>query len=293
MNLQGKLALITGITGTVGSRIAQRLLAEGMTVRALVRRPTPMAEFPEVEWVQGDITDPETVRAAMQGAQVVIHAAAYIGADPDLAERTNVHGTQIMLDAALQARPELFVHISTISVYDLYNETTFDETAPLCPDPKNPYQATKTEAERRVWQASAAGLPVLVIRPSNVLSVHPTSYWGPIALQKMAEGAVRWHPDGLFPWVHVENLVDLTLLAMHSPEAVGQAYTAVDGDVPNTEYWGQIAQWVGNTQAPDGIARRWHFSAAKARKLGWQTRITFAAAMAELEAHAKANGYGR
>ncbi|HLO01591.1 MAG TPA: NAD-dependent epimerase/dehydratase family protein [Symbiobacteriaceae bacterium] len=292
MELQGKRALITGITGTVGSRIAHRLLAEGMTVRALVRRPT-IPEFTDstVEWVQGDITNAESVRAAMDDVQVVIHAAAYIGADPDLSERTNIQGTQIMLDAALQVRPELFVHISTISVYDLYNETSFDETAPLCPDPKNPYQATKTEAERRVWQASEAGLPVLVIRPSNVLSIHPTSYWGPIALQKMAEGAVRWHPDGLFPWVHVENLVDLTLLAMRRPAAVGQAYTAVDGEVSNTDYWGRIAQLVGNAQAPDGVLRRWHFSAAKARKLGWQTRVTYEEAMVELEAYARANGY--
>lgn len=290
MELQGKLALVTGITGTVGSRIAQRLLQEEMKVRALVRR---LPEVPDasIEWALGDITNAESVQAAMQGAQVVIHAAASIGSDPEVAERTNVQGTQIMLDAALQARPDLFVHISTISVYDLYNATSFDETSPLCPDPQNVYQATKTEAERRVWQASEAGLPVLVIRPCNVLSAHPTSAWGPLALKRVADGFNRWRPDGLFPWVHVENLVDLTLLAIQRPEAVGQAYTAIDGDVTNVEYWGRLAQMVGNTQAPDGLLRRWHFSNEKARKLGWVSRLTFEEAMAELEAYARANGY--
>lgn len=292
MELQGKLALVTGITGTVGSRIADRLINEGMKVRALVRR-LPEASDANIEYVLGDITNADSVRTAMQGAQVVVHAAASIGSDPEIAERTNVQGTQIMLDAALQAKPELFVHISTISVYDLYNATSFDETSPLCPDPQNVYQATKTEAERRVWQASETGLPVLVIRPCNVLSAHPTSAWGPLALKRVADGFNRWHPDGFFPWVHVENLVDLTLLTMQSPEAVGQAYTAIDGDVTNTEYWGRIAKMVGNTLAPEGALRRWHFSNEKARKLGWQSRFTFEEAMAELEAYARANGYAK
>ncbi len=289
MELIGKLALVTGITGTVGSRIAHRLLSEGLKVRALVRRPDPLPEFAgqPVEWVQADITDPTAVQAAMDGVQLVIHSAAYIGGDSAISEKTNVHGTQTMVDTAMRTGVELFVHISTISVYDLYNETSFDETSPLCPDPKNPYQATKTEAERVVWRASEQGLPVLVIRPCNVLSAHPTSYWGPIALQKVRDGVIRWHPEGLFQWVHVENLVDLTLLAIRIPEAVGQAYTAVDGEVPNDEYWGRMSRWVGVTPEPGGIPRRWHFSTEKARRLGYRPRVTYEEAMAEIETCAR------
>jgi nucleoside-diphosphate-sugar epimerase len=293
MELHGKRALITGITGTVGSRIAHRLIKEGMQVRALVRRPAPIPEFAgfNIEYVQGDITNPDSVRAALADVQLVIHAAAYIGPDPELAQQTNVHGTQVMIEAAQAAKPELFVHISTISVYDLYNQTAFDDASPLCPDPKNPYQATKTEAERIVWRASEAGLPVLVIRPCNVLAASPSSYWGPIALQKVAEGKVRWHPDGLFQWVHVENLVDLLLLAVRSPEAVGEAYTAVDGEVPNAEYWGRMEGWLGRAPQHGGLPWRWHFATEKARALGWQSRVTYEEAMAELEAYVRANGY--
>lgn len=295
MELRGKRALVTGITGTVGSRIAHRLIAEGMSVRALVRRPEPAAELCRlgVEWVQGDLTDEGQVMAAMEGVQLVVHSAAYIGGDWEIAQRTNVQGTQNMVTAALQALPELFVHISTISVYDLYHETEFHEASPLCPNPKNAYQATKTEAERIIWRASAEGLPALVIRPSNVLSAQPTSYWGPIALQRVAAGFHAWHPDGLFPWVHVENLVDLLLLAIRSPQAVGEAYTAVDGYVPNSEYWGRLAAWVGNTRTPEGNPARWHFSMEKSRALGYQPRLTFAEAMDELKAYARASGYLR
>lgn len=294
MELQGKLALLTGITGTVGSRLAHRLVTEGVKVRALVRRPDPMPEFEAlgIELVRGDITDPNSLTAAMAGADVVIHAAAYIGGDVEVARQTNTRGTENMVAAALAAKPQLFVHISTISVYDLYaGATEFDETSPLCADPKNPYQETKTAAERAVWQGAGQGLPVLVLRPCNVLSVHPTSYWGPIAVQKVNEGFHRWHPEGIFPWIHVENLCDLTLLAMQTPAAVGQAYTAIDGHVPNAEYWGRIARWVGNTAAPDGTPARWHFRTEKNRSLGYEPRISFEQAMEELHRYARAKGF--
>lgn len=293
MELQGKVALITGITGTIGSRIAHRLVAEGMQVRGLVRRPAPDTALTAlgVEWVTGDITNPETLHAAMQGVDLVIHSAAYIGPDQVVAEATNVEGTRNVVAAALQARPALFVHVSTISVYDLYNETNFDESSPLCPDPRNVYQATKTTAEHLVWAAAEQGLPVTVIRPCNVLGVHPTSTWGPLMVQRIAAGFDRWHPDSIFPWIHVENLVDLLLLAIRSPEAVGQAYTAIDGHVTGREYYGRIAGWLGRSHAePTAAPFRWQFALAKNRALGHSPRITFEAAMGELEQHARASG---
>jgi len=293
MELQGKRALVTGITGTVGSRIAHRLLADGMQVRALVRRPGVVAECAgqNVEWVQGDLTDAASVAAAVADCQLIVHAAAYIGADPDLSQCTNVAGTKNMVAAALRAAPELFVHISTISVYDLYHHEEFDESSPLCSDAKNSYQATKTEAERVVWAGAEAGLPLLVIRPCNILSVHPTSHWGPKTLQRVAEGFHRWHPEGSFPWIHIDNLTDLFSLAVGTPAAVGQAYTATDGHVTNADYFGRIARWVGNTTPPDGPLQRWHFHVEKNLSLGYTPRVTFAAAMAELEACARAMGY--
>jgi len=277
----------------VGSRIAHRLLREGARVRALVRRPGPVGGFEglEVEYLQGDLTDAAAVSAAMQGVDLVIHSAAYIGGDWELSKQTNVVGTQNMVAAALKAQPELFVHISTISVYDLYHEKTFDESSPLCSDPQNPYQATKVEAERAVWAASEQGLPVLVIRPCNVLSAHPTSYWGEVWLQRVAQGFNRWHPETPFPWIHVENLVDLTMLAISKPECVGQAYTAIDGHVPGREYWGRLAQWTGNTKAPEGEPGGWEFSIAKNRSLGYSPKVSFEEAMAEIEAYARSRGY--
>lgn len=293
MQLQGKQALVTGATGTVGGQIALRLMQAGMRVRALVRRPEEARDLAAagIEIMPGDLNDAASIAKVMAGAQLVVHSAAYIGGDLALAEATNVQGTRHMVEAALQAKPEAFVHISTISVYDLYNQKEFSESSPLCPAPSNPYQATKTAAEQLVWKGAAAGLPVLVIRPCNVLSAQPRSYWGARALEKVAAGFDRWHPEGLFPWVHVDNLADLVLLALGTPGTLGQAFNAIDGYVPEVEYWGKLARWAGNTNPPVGQPLGWHFSMEKSHALGYRPRVSFADAMEELAVWARANGY--
>jgi nucleoside-diphosphate-sugar epimerase len=141
MELRNKRAFVTGITGTVGSRIAHRLLAEGMQVRALVRRPEAAAAgfgAAGVEWVQGDITDAASVAAAMAGADLVVHSAAYIGPDEELSRRTNVDGTRNMVAAALQARPELFrPHLYDLRVRPVQRDGVRRDVAAL-PRPQEP-----------------------------------------------------------------------------------------------------------------------------------------------------------
>src|SRR5215471_16410519 len=108
MELPGKVALITGATGFVGRRTAQRLVLEGMHVRGLVRRPV---EFPELEPYLGDITNAATMAPAAVGVHVVVHCAAVLHrATREEAMRVNVEGTRIVLEAALQAGCARFIH---------------------------------------------------------------------------------------------------------------------------------------------------------------------------------------
>src|SRR5262245_16438197 len=101
MELSGKVALITGATGFVGRRTAQRLMLEGMRVRGLVRR---LVELPDLECYLGDITDAATVAPAAVGAHVVVHCAAVLHRATRVeAMRVNVEGTRIVLEAARQA----------------------------------------------------------------------------------------------------------------------------------------------------------------------------------------------
>ncbi|HLN60806.1 MAG TPA: SDR family NAD(P)-dependent oxidoreductase, partial [Symbiobacteriaceae bacterium] len=78
MTLHGKVAVVTGANGFVGSRVVRRLVGEGMQVRALVRRPEACGDLAEMgaQLFQGDITDAAAVARAMAGAHLVVHTAA-------------------------------------------------------------------------------------------------------------------------------------------------------------------------------------------------------------------------
>ena len=102
MELAGKVALITGATGLVGSRLTPRLLQEGMRIRALDRVPPPI-DVAGVEAAVGDITDPAAVQQAAVGAALIVHCAAVIAGSPDEMRRVNGEGTRVLLEAAVQA----------------------------------------------------------------------------------------------------------------------------------------------------------------------------------------------
>ncbi len=110
--------LVTGATGLVGYHIAQTLLQRGRCIRALVRSVDKgKALLPEAcELVQGDITDPESVRRAMQGCSAVYHAAGLPEQwlpDPRRFQQVNVGGTQHAVDAALALGVRRFIYTST------------------------------------------------------------------------------------------------------------------------------------------------------------------------------------
>jgi nucleoside-diphosphate-sugar epimerase len=99
--------------------MADRLSAGGLRVRAMVRTPDQARMAARRGWlpVTGDLGVPESLRPAADGADLVVHAAAYLGRDRDVAEAVNVAGTRWLAEAALAAGVRRFVHISTMSVW--------------------------------------------------------------------------------------------------------------------------------------------------------------------------------
>src|SRR5262245_22395103 len=205
MELPRKVALITGASGFVGGRTARRLLQEGMHVRGLVRRAV---ELPGLEIYVGDITDAATVAPAAVGAHLVVHCAAvFRSATREQAMRVNVEGTRIVLEAALQAGCERFIHLSTVSVHEVDGRDVVDESTPLR-HAGDVYGESKAMAEREVWAAAAKGLKVTVLRPPAILGVDPTAYWSVRMAHRIASGDFALPGDGLatLPYVHVDNL---------------------------------------------------------------------------------------
>jgi 2-alkyl-3-oxoalkanoate reductase len=225
-------ALVTGATGMLGARLVERLRGEGWSVRALTRDPSKAAwlEALGAERTPGDLTDPESLRAAATGCDAVFHAAAAIGpgADHEGFWRVNVTGTTHVLAAAAAAGARV-VHVSSTSVFGRhrYRSTPTDESAPLPELPAaDAYGRSKQEAERLVLDAHAQGrVWAAVVRP-------PVMYG-----KRDRQFAPRLGPvleRGIFPLVgggrttlslvHADSVADGTIRAATTGRAGGRVY---------------------------------------------------------------------
>jgi len=278
--------LVTGGSGAVGSAVACRLAAERRVVRSISRHG--WSGLPaSVEQLQVDVADRAGMGRALEGMDAVVHCSA-VGA-PDLAtcRRTNVDGVAILLEAMDSARCRRLVHISTVAVYDHRRGTAFDEESPLWTEPLDAYGFTKAEGERLVRAAERSGLAAVILRPVVVLSMHPTSHWGPRALDRARDSAGPLWPLAEMPFVDVENLVDAILLALTDPRAIGRAYNVVDGTAPTSEYLAAVSAAIGRPlEHPPPDAPRLVFSGERLRReLGYSPENRWKRFLEELRGH--------
>ena len=248
-----RTALVTGVSGHVGRALAERLSAAGMLVRALVRTSDQAESAVRHGLIacHGDLLAPRTLRDAVTGAHVVVHAAAYLGPDLVRAEAVNVAGTRHLAETSLAAGVARFVHVSTMSVHGDPQPDGLTEASPLEPDSPHTYVATKARAELVLRQVSARGLTTTVLRPGAICS--PTnSQWGDELVGRLrAKGwPPDWHPGDVIPWVHTNDLAEMTLLAATHPASAGRTYIAVDRCVAIGDYFGPIVAALGGTIAP-------------------------------------------
>ena len=256
MEIRGLLALVTGASGFIGGRLVERLVTEeGVHVRALVRSPGKAARLRKLplEIVEGDLLDPQSLRKAVEGCDLVFHCAAFTSAhtgDKKEFFQTNVEGTESILKAAVEAGVKKFVHTSSIAVYGLNPPDGADEDTAYQPC-DNLYCNTKIAAEEIVWAYyRETKLPVVVIRPANVYGPHSKPWTlRPIKLINSGQMMLINGGTGLCNYVYIDNLIDATLAATKCDEAVGQAYIISDGiAVPWKEFFGCYGRMAGRPQ---------------------------------------------
>ena len=146
--------LVTGGTGFIGPKVVRALRAQGRDVRALVRSTQRGGKLAGLgaELVSGDVTDPTSLRVALDGCTHVVHLVAIIKGRPTDFERVMAQGTRDLVAASKDAGIERFVLMSALGT----TETTKDAT---------PYFAAKWAMERAV---AGSGLEYVVFRPSFV-----------------------------------------------------------------------------------------------------------------------------
>jgi nucleoside-diphosphate-sugar epimerase len=219
--------LVTGATGAVGSALARRLAAAGARVRAMVRSDGTTEIAGAAELARADLADAASLRRAVAGCEIVIHCAAELSDDAARCQAVNVDGVRHLLAAMQSERCPRLVHFSSVSAYDSKSRRDFDEDCPLWSASGPAYGFSKAESERLVL---ASGLAATILRPTVVLSTHPRSYWGPLALERARHSAAPVWPLATVPYVHVESLADAVTLALENEAALGRAYDVIDGD---------------------------------------------------------------
>ena len=248
----GKLVLVTGVSGFVGSAVARAFARAGYRVRGLARATsdrTNLAGFPG-EVVTGDMLDRASVERALDGADALAHVAADYrlwARDPEQIVRHNRDGTATVMAAALAARTPRIVYTSSV--------------ATIAPDPKEPateerplaeaeaigaYKRSKVVAERLVERLVAEqGLPAVIVHPSTPIGprdVKPTPT-GRI-LVEAANGRMPAFVETGLNLVHVDDVADGHVRALEQG-LTGRRYILGGDDVTLGALLHDIAVLVG------------------------------------------------
>jgi nucleoside-diphosphate-sugar epimerase len=255
-------AFVTGGSGFIGGRLVERLVSEGRPVRALARSETTAKRVAELgaEPVRGDLDDRASLAAAAAGAEVAFHLAAHLGEWGPWAEfeRGNVEGTRNALEACAQAGVRRFVHCGTEAAL-MGGEPLIhvDETAPLRPDSRAPYPATKARAEQEVRSANRTDFETVVLRPRFVWGKGDTTLL-PEMVETVEAGKWAWVGGGrnVTDTTHVDNVVEGLLLAAERGHP-GEAYFVTDGEpVVFREFVTALLQTQG-VEPPDRSVPAW------------------------------------
>lgn len=240
MNLKGKKILVTGADGFIGSHLVEHLVRLGYSVRAFVlynsfnswgwldRSPKEITE--NLEIFSGDVRDPNGVREAMKGCDVVLHLAALIAIpysyhSPDTYVDTNVKGTLNIVQAAKDLGIERVVHTSTSEVYGTAQFVPITEDHPL--QGQSPYSATKIGADQiAISFYNAFETPVSVIRPFNTYGPRQSARAViPTIITQIANGAKQIKLGSLTPtrdFNYVEDTVRAFVSVAEADECIGE-----------------------------------------------------------------------
>ena len=279
--------LVTGATGFLGSHIAEQLKARGDDVRVLVRESSnrSLLEPLGVEFAVGDVTDAKSLPAAMEGIEVVYHAAAMVSDWAPWSEfrAVTINGTRNMLKGAAAANVGRFLHVSSDAVYrfqDLANGVNEESKMETKFGWLDYYRKSKTAAERvaRRFQREDQ-MPVTIVRPALILGERDSAMLpGLIAFLKTSSAAFMGKADNQLPCVYAGDVADLCIRAATSEKAIGETYNAVNPEfVTQRDMFEAIAEIAGLSLPKRSIPLRVLYGLAygmeaAARVRGWKKR---------------------
>jgi len=294
--------LITGGAGFIGSNLVRHMVntypqyhvinLDALTYAGNLDSLSDLEGKANYQFVHGDICDAKLVDDVMQGVGAVLHLAAESHVDRSITDpgafvRTNVMGTQVLLDAAKRHGVERFVHVSTDEVYGTLGPTGyFTEETPLAPN--SPYSASKAGSDllaRAYFETF--GFPTLITRCSNNYGPYqfPEKLIPLFITNLMEDVQVPVYGDGLNvrDWLHVEDHCRAIDRVLHKGKA-GEVYNiGGHNEKTNMEITRTILEKLNKpesliryVQDRPGHDKRYAIDPEKmTNELGWEPQYTF------------------
>src|SRR6266568_22360 len=249
---------VTGATGFVGGNVTRQLIKAGHEVVVVVRNPAKAKDLADlgVAIHQGDVTEKESMRTPMQGADGVFHIAGWykIGVkDKSEGEKVNIQGTRNVLELMKELGIAKGVYTSTLAVNsDTYGKLV-DETYHFAGKHISEYDRTKWVAHYEVAEPMIAeGLPLVIVQPGVIYGPGDTSSLHTALVQYLQRKLPMMPGRTAFCWAHVDDIARGHILAMQkgipgqSYIIAGPRHTFVDAM--------KIAQQATGVTAPKMIA---------------------------------------
>lgn len=297
--------LVTGGAGFIGANFIHYWLRQhpedqivnldALTYAGNLENLKIVENNPNYSFVKGDICDRETVDQVMPTVDIVVHFAAESHVDRSIQDatpfvKTNVLGTQVLLESAMKNGMKRFHHISTDEVFGalpLNTENKFNETTPY--DPRSPYSASKAGSDHLVRAYHTTyGLPITISNCSNNYGpYHFPEKLIPLAITNIIEGKkVPVYGDGQYvrDWLFVEDHCT-AIDAILTKGQIGETYLVggLTDDITNLDVIKKILAIMGQSENMiefvkdrPGHDRRYAIDWTQTKeKLGWEPKYDF------------------
>lgn len=241
--------LVTGGAGFIGANFVRYVLSKYPSYRVItldkltyagnLDNLSDLEDNPNYRFVKGDVCDSDLVnRIVGEGMDAIVHFAAESHVDrsiydPSVFVKTNVLGTQVLLESALKFKTRRFIHISSDEVYgSLGKEGKFTEDSPLLPN--SPYSASKASADLLARSYSETfGLPIIISRSTNNYGPYqfPEKLIPLFITNALSDQELPIYGDGLYvrDWIHVEDHCRALDLLLHQGK-IAETYNVAGGN---------------------------------------------------------------
>jgi len=299
-----KRVLVTGGAGFIPSNFIRWLLRntpwevvslDALTYAGNLENLADIMSHERLSFVQGDIRDIDLVRDIVAEVDVIVNAAAESHVEKSILYggsefvRTNVEGTQILLDAMRGQPVERFVLISSSEVYGTAERVPMDEEHPL--NPRSPYAGTKAGADRLAYSYFVTyELPIVIVRPFNNYGPrqHPEKVIPRFVTQALRDEPLTVHGDGHASrdWLYVDDDAEAIAALIETPiEAIaGEVVNVATGiDIPVEEIADKVLDALGKprslkvhvSERPGQVDRHIGSTEKMERLTGWRARTSF------------------